>query len=236
MSRRQGIALGVATALTLAGAGYSLSTLDSRQALATRSASSPASSPPTSRATSSPSPSGAGRTSSPITTRSTTAARPSAGPNGLLAPPTPWQRLSDAEAKTGPVDLARAVAIDGHGALSRTGLQQLGFVSGVSRAWGAGEAGLLILEYTFREGKGAAGFVSYGRRARDADAGFKRQPVTGIPGAVAYRTTGTGPGTRVVLFSRGRSAFIVGVQSTPPAGAAGDVGVLARQQYAVAGG
>lgn len=241
ISRRQGIALGVATALTLAGAGYSLSTLDGRQALATRSAPSSASASRTSSASSSPSsaPSAsgpvAGRSSAPAAS-ATPSASPIAGPNGVLAPPAPWERISDAEAKTGPVNLARAVQIDGHGALSRTGLQQLGFASGVSRAWQAGGAALLILDYTFRDAKGAAGFVSYGRRARDADTGFRRQPVNGIPGAVAYRTTGTGPGTRVVLFSHGRSAFIVGVQGTPPVGAAGDVGELARRQYQVTRG
>lgn len=167
---------------------------------------------------------------------STPAGSPTPGADGILTPPSPWVLLDDAEAKTGRVDLARAVEIDGHGALSSTGLQQLGFVSGVSRAWQGGEGALLVLGYTFRTAKGAAGFVTYGRRARDADAGFRSQPVTGIPGAAAYRSTGSAPGTQVVLFSRGRSAYIVGVQGTVPSGSAGDIGVLARQQYGVAGG
>ena len=132
--------------------------------------------------------------------------------------------------------MARAAEIDGHGELSRIGLRQLGFSSGLSRAWQAGGSALLVLNYRFRDAKAAAGFVTYGRKARDADSGFRRIPVTGVPGAVGYRSSDARPATRVVLFSRGSAAFIVGVQDTPPPGAAGDVAVLAEQQYAAAPG
>lgn len=235
MSRRQGAALGLAAAVTIAGAGYSLSTLDSRQALATNEASTPAVAASSVRASGSPNPTGtppaSGAASNPTTPAPGT---PSASADGLLLPAAPWERIPDATAQTGRVDLARAVAIDGHGSLSRTGLRQLGFDAGMSRAWQAGAAALLILDYTFRDAKGAAGFVAYGRRARDADRGFRRMPVTGIPGALAYQTAGAGATTRVVLFSSGRSAYIVGIQGTPPTGTAGDVTELARAQYRVA--
>jgi hypothetical protein len=128
------------------------------------------------------------------------------------------------------------VAIDGHGTLSSTGLIQLGFVSGVSRAWQAGGAALLVLDYTFRDAKGAGGFVAYGRRARDADPGFRQMSVTGIPGAVGYEESSTATHTQVVLFSRGRSTFIVGAQGTLPDGPAGNLVGLARKQYDAAAG
>ena len=237
LSRRQGIALVLAAAVTLGGAGYSVATLDSRQALAARASSitpSPAS-VATSPAPAAPAPTSSAR--SPSVSGASPAAGSPAVANRLLQPPAPWQRLSDAAAKTGRVNLSRAVAIDGHGTLSRVGLRQLGFRSGWSRAWQAGGCALLVLDYTFRDGKGAAGFVTYGRLARDADARFRRMSVTGIPGAVAYRTAGiAGPSTQVALFARGRSAYIVGVQGTPPPGAAGNLSALARQQYDAAVG
>jgi hypothetical protein len=241
INRRQGVALGVAAALTLAGAAYSLSTLDSRQALASRptpavSAQRPPSRPPSSPSSAAASPPGSVIPSGSATASpSGSAATSPASADGFLQPPAPWGRLADTAAKTGRVTLARAVEIDGHGALSRTGLLTLGFSAGQSRAWQAGSAALLVLDYTFRDAKNAAGFVSYGRRARDSDAGFRRVPVTGVPGAVAYRSSEASPGTRVVLFFRGRHAYIVGVQGPLPSGPAGDLNVLARLQYAAGG-
>lgn len=167
-------------------------------------------------------------------TPSVTPARGLAAP--LFVPPVPWQALPDDLGQTGRVNLARAVSIDGHGELSKTGLQQLGFVVGQSRSWQTSGAALLVLDYTFRDARGAAGFVTYGRRARDGDRAFSRQPVKGVPGAVGYQVRRPGSSTDVALFSRGRSAYLIGIQGTPPPGAAGDVGALAVQQYTAAGG
>lgn len=154
----------------------------------------------------------------------------------VFAPPPTWQAVPDAEARTGKVDLKRAVEIDGHGRLSRIGLTQLGFVVGNSRSWVGGDAALLVLDYTFREPRGASGFVSYARSARDADPAFQRQPRGVLPGAVSYRGSRGGNATSVIIFSRGRSAYILGIQGSPPTGPPGDIQQLALLQYQAAAG
>lgn len=153
----------------------------------------------------------------------------------LLRPQPPWKQVADGPAQTGRVELDRAVAIDGNGELSRTGLRQLGFVVGQSRAWETGTASLLGLDYTFRTAAGATGYVAYGRRARGGDRAYSALRLTSVPGAAAYQATHAGGTTRVVLFASGRSAFLLGIQGTLPAGAAGDLAVLARLQLAAAG-
>lgn len=148
----------------------------------------------------------------------------------IASPPADWRAVPDPVARTGLVDIDRAVAIDGHGELSRVGLRRLGFVVGQSRSWQTDSAVLLVLDYTFRDARGAAGFVSYARRARDGDTGFRPRLVPGIPGATGYDLIGQSP-TSVAILSRGRSAFIVGVEGTPPEGPAGELASLARTQY-----
>jgi len=90
-------------------------------------------------------------------------------------------------------------------------------------------------EFDFRTAAGAAGYVAYGRRARGGDRAYSALRLTSVPGAAAYQATHAGGTTRVVLFASGRSAFLLGIQGTLPAGAAGDLAVLARLQLAAAG-
>lgn len=226
LSRRL-LAAAALAAVVIGGILYSMLALSNDKSSAARPGRAPS-------AASAASPSATAAAGSP-----TTPVAPSAsGVPGLAAPlftpPAPWVALPDDVGQTGRVSLARAVTIDGHGELSKTGLQQLGFVVGQTRSWQTGQAALLVLDYTFKDIRGAAGFVTYGRRARDGDPAFSREPVRNVPGAVGYAVRRPGSTTSVAIFSRGRSAYLIGIQGTPPPGAAGDVGALALAQYTAA--
>ena len=151
---------------------------------------------------------------------------------GLAAPilvlPSPWVALDDLTAHTGRVDLARAAEIDGQGDLSRQALQALGYQLGQSRSWRNGTATLLALDYTFRTQAGARGYVDAAKASRASDPAYVARAVSGVPGAAGFARAQPAPSTVVVVFSRGRSAFLLAVQGTA------DVAGLARQQYAAA--
>lgn len=156
----------------------------------------------------------------------------------VFAPPAPWRLLPDSAAGTGRVDLARAAAIDGHGELSRTALHKDGFVIGSSRSWQSGSAVLLVLDYTFRTRTAAAAYVTAARRSRAVDPAFTPRAVSGIPGAGSFDATSTATSitTSSVIFSVGRTAYLLALQGPPPAGKPGDVSWLALRQYARATG
>jgi hypothetical protein len=150
--------------------------------------------------------------------------------SALMTPPPPWVRVSDSVAHTGPLDLDAAAALDGGGKLSRAGLLGLGFQSGITRAWQAGDGQLLVLAYTFKTPAGAMGYLQYAQAARNQDSAFNAEPVTGVPDAIGYRSSSAAGVTEVVLLARGRTACIVGVQrpSTPELA---EVDGLAKLQY-----
>lgn len=224
---RQAVGIVAVVAVAVAGVGYSLVALRGDRPggpiRAASSAARPSARPATPAVADSP---------STIASPAPAALPGLAAP--LLSPPAPWRQLADAVASTGRVDLARAAQIDGHGDLSRAALHKAGFVAGGSRSWQGGSAVLLVLDYTFRSSKAAADYVTAARRSRGIDPNFTARPVSGIPGVGGFDSTAPGTPTSSVIFSTGRTAYLLVLQGPPPAGRHGDVGWLAQEQYAQA--
>lgn len=194
-----------------------------------------ASSSATSSTSSAPAPSGTPSPSGPATPSTTASAAPTATavalPARLLAPPSRWRRVPDAQANTGPLDLTAAAAIDGGGALSRTGLRQMGYRIGISRAWESGPESLLVLAYQFSSAAGAKQYVAYATAARDRDSSYRPQRISGVPGAHGFSRSAQGSHTNVVIFPKANTAYIVGVvRPTAPADST-EVSELAQLQY-----
>ncbi len=197
--------------------------------------------PDTLRAGTSPSTSAAPRgsattTATPTPTSSTEFGDAAPLAQRLLNPPPPWTRVSDAEARTGPLTIDAAARIDGGGALSRTGLQQMGYRTGINRAWSSDDAGLLVLAYQFATERGAQQYVQYAKTARSQDATYVAQPPTsGVPASYSFRRSADGSLSQVVLFAKDNVAYIVGTVSQQDRPAPGVVDELVRLQYDAAG-
>lgn len=172
---------------------------------------------------------------SPSSAPSTAIPSTPSAPGGLadvfFEPPPPYQRIRDVEARTGPLDIDAAAAIDGGGAPSKAGLQELGFVTGYSRSWETPESVLLVLAYEFRTPQGAMGYVNSARMLRVGDPAYKAQTVTTVPGAISYRTRRGTSFTQLVLFSNGTRAFVLGVVRDTDVPGSTEVAALAKQQF-----
>lgn len=152
-------------------------------------------------------------------------------PARLLAPPARWHRVPDAQAQTGPLDLAAAAEIDGGGALSRTGLRQMGYRLGISRAWQTDTESLLVLAYQFGSAQGARQYVTYATAARGRDSTYHPQKVFAVPSAHGFSRSAGGSHTNVVIFPKGNTAYIVGVVRPTAPRDSTEIDELAQLQY-----
>lgn len=187
-------------------------------------------------ATSSPSAAGptagsASSTSAPAAPSTTASAPGVALPARLLAPPARWHRVPDAQAATGPLDLVGAAKIDGGGALSRTGLRQMGFRLGISRAWQTDTESLLVLAYQFGSAAGARQYVMYATAARNRDSTYHSEKVFAVPSAHGFSRSASGSHTNVVIFPKGNTAYILGVVRPTAPRDRTEVDELAQLQY-----
>ena len=144
----------------------------------------------------------------------------------LFTPPNIFVYVPDDTAGTGPIDAAQAAALDGTGALSEVGLQQLGFVRGVSRQWVAEPTVLVDLVYTFATPAQAKAYVTTLSAARKADTAYTTTPTpAGAPaGASTYANSTNGSNSATMVFASGSHAVVIGLVVT---NAAPDTTVLA---------
>jgi hypothetical protein len=172
-----------------------------------RGSDSDASSAPSHSASATPS---ATPTPSPTPSQSATPAPPNPD---LFTPPDEFVFVPDETAGTGPIDAAKAAELDGTGALSQVGLQQLGFVRGVSRQWHAEPTVLVDLVYTFATSAQAKSYVKTLAAARKADPEYTSAPTpAGAPeGASTYLNSENGSNSATMVFASGSHAVVIGL-------------------------
>jgi hypothetical protein len=222
------VILGGGIATAVARSGSSNDSSSSAPGPTSSSASGPASAGTSSAPTTSGAASPGAASSVPATGSSAPIASPTAPANGdLFVPPASWFWVPDSTAGTGPVDVTRAAELDGVSALSSVGLSQLGFVRGVTRQWQDDGTILVDLVYTFQNDTGARSYAASTAAARASDSTFTSVPAgAGSPaGAVSFTTVSAESHSRVIVFSAGTHAVVLGLVQN---GAVPDAGVLAQ--------
>ena len=152
---------------------------------------------------------------------------PSPGDWNLLTPPDEFLVIDDSRARTGRLgleDVARLDAVDPEAARAR--FTELGFTGARSRAWQSPTDALLVVAYAFADERAAATYVGEATALRLADPGAAPVPLTGVPGASAFRLDVPGDPTQVAFLSRGTHAYLVGLVG--PAAADPSAALLGR--------
>lgn len=173
---------------------------------------------------------------SPTPTASATPT-PTAAPANpdLFDPPASFVWVPDDVAGTGAIDAAAAAALDGTGPLSQVGLQQLGFVRGVSRQWQDSPTVLIDLVYTFKQASQARTYVSTAVAARRADPEFAvvATPAGAPAGTTTFTNSANGSNSVAMIFASGTHVVVIGFVTAGSKPDPSRLVVLAAQQAAL---